>query len=238
MDYSLLLFSFSLGILSFFSPCAFPMLPGFISYYLGINNKYSYNDNITNKEKIYLFLVNGIIGGLVCASGALLVITSIGVAVSFFGDIIREIIKENLFQLNLLVGIIIIILGLIMAFNININFGLIKINPPQKKGYLSLFVYGILYSLVSISCVLPLFIGVMLRAINSINLFEGILIFILYALGLSLFLIIITVLVSVAKITIIKKLNKILPLVKKVGSAILIFVGIWLIYNYLEFVYI
>ena len=238
MDYSLLLFSFSLGILSFFSPCAFPMLPGYISYYLGIDNKIQFKEYTTKKEKTIEFFKNGIIGGIICASGALLVIISIGIGVSFFGEIIRETIKENLYQLNLIVGILLIILGLIMAFNITLNLSLIKINAPKKRGYSSLFLYGILYSLVSISCVLPLFIGIMLRALNSTNFFEGVLIFFLYALGLSLFLIILTILISIAEITIVKKFNKILPLVKKMGSIFLIFVGIWIILNYLQVGYI
>ena len=81
MDYSLFLFSFSLGIISFFSPCAFPMLPGYISYYLGIDDKYNIKDNISKKEKLYSFLKYGIIGGIVCASGALLVIITIGIGI-------------------------------------------------------------------------------------------------------------------------------------------------------------
>jgi cytochrome c-type biogenesis protein len=238
MDYSLFLFSFSLGIITFFSPCAFPMLPGYISYYLGIDSEYNIKNYISKKEKLYSFLKNGIIGGIVCASGALLVIVSIGICISFFGDLIRETIKENLFQLNLFVGIILIILGLIMVFNIKINFNFKIKNAPIRKGYYGIFFYGILYSLVSISCVIPLFLGVMIRAINTSNIIEGIIIFLTYAFGLCLFLIIITIIISIAKIAIIKKINKMLPLIQKIGSLILIIIGIWLIYNYSKFIVI
>jgi cytochrome c biogenesis protein CcdA len=76
----------------------------------------------------------------------------------------------------------------------------------------------------------------MLRAINTSSILEGILVFLAYALGLVILLIIITLLVSIAKITIIKKINKMLPTIQKIGSFILIIVGIWLIFNYLQLI--
>ena len=232
MDYSLLFFSFSLGVISFFSPCAFPMLPGYISYYIGLDNKYNNSTYKSKKEKIKIFFKDGILGGIFCASGAILSLVSIGIGISFFGNTIREIIKENLIIFDLFVGIIIIFLGLIMLLNITINIPFKIKNAPIRKGYYGLFLYGILYSLVSTSCVIPLFIGVMLRAIKTSDVIEGILVFLAYSIGLALLLIIITVLVSAAKITIIKKINKMLPLIQRIGSFILISVGIWLIYNY------
>ena len=120
--------------------------------------------------------------------------------------------------------------------NLNINLPFKVKNAPNRKGYSGLFLYGMLYSLVSVSCVIPLFVGVMLRAINSSSIFEGILVFFAYSFGLALLLILITILVSGEKITIIKKINKMLPLIQKIGSFILIIVGIWLIYNYLQII--
>jgi cytochrome c biogenesis protein CcdA len=125
-----------------------------------------------------------------------------------------------------------------MAFDIKINLNFKIKNAPIKKGYYGIFFYGILYSLVSISCVIPLFLGIMIRAINSSNIIEGIMIFLTYAFGLSLFLIIITILISIAKIAIIKKINKMLSIIQRIGSLILIIIGIWLIYNYTQLIYI
>lgn len=231
MDYSLILFSFSLGVITFFSPCAFPMLPGYISYYIGLSN----NDiklKMSKKQKIYVFLKEGIIGGLFCAIGALLILVIIGFCISFFGELIRDQIKENLIQFNLIVGMIIILMGLIMLTNYNIVLPFKIKNAPKRKGYYGLFLYGILYALVSISCVIPLFIGLVLRAIYSSNIFEGFLVFFSFALGLSILFIILTILTLGAKKAIIKHINKILPKIQKIGSIILIIVGIWIIYNY------
>ena len=86
---------------------------------------------------------------------------------------------------------------------------------------------------MGLSCVIPLFIGLMIRAINSSSILEGILVFLSYSIGLSILLIMITILVSGAKITIVKKINTMLPKIQKIGSIILIFVGIWILYYYM-----
>lgn len=231
MDYALILFSFSLGIITFFSPCAFPMLPGYISYYLGLKN----NNTIlktSKKNRIFNIIKDGVIGGIFCALGVILILIIIGISISFFGIFIRNIIKENLIQFNLFVGIVLIFMGLIMLTNYNLKLPFKIKNAPKMKGYVGLFFYGILYSLVSISCVIPLFIGLMIRAINSSSILEGILVFLSYSIGLSILLIMITILVSGAKITIVKKINTMLPKIQKIGSIILIFVGIWILYYY------
>jgi len=231
MDYSLILFSFSLGVITFFSPCAFPMLPGYISYYIGLSNN-DFKFKLSKKHRIYVFFKEGILGGLFCALGALSMLIIIGFSISFFGELVREQIKENLIQFNLVVGIIIIIMGLIMLTNYKIELPFKIKNAPKRKGYYGLFIYGILYALVSISCVIPLFIGLILRAFYSSSILEGILVFFSYALGLAILFIIVTILTLGAKTAIIKNINKILPKIQKIGSIILIFVGIWIIFNY------
>jgi cytochrome c biogenesis protein CcdA len=206
------------------------MLPGYVSYYLGI--KINYNLNISKKNKIITILKNGIFGGIICSIGIILILTIIGISISFFGNVIRNIIKENLIHFDAIVGIILIIMGFLMYSNFNIKLPKIIKNAPIKKGYSGLFFYGILYSLVSISCVIPLFIGLVIRAINTESMIESILVFLSYSIGLSFLLVIITIIVSAAKITIIEKLNKMLPIIQKIGSLIIIFVGIWLLIYY------
>ena len=120
---------------------------------------------------------------------------------------------------------------MLTKYNITLPFK-IK-NAPKRKGYYGLFLYGILYALVSISCVIPLFIGLVIRAINSSNIIEGFLVFFSFAIGLSILFIFVTILSLGAKKAIIKNINNLLPKIQNIGSIILIFVGVWIIYNYL-----
>ena len=62
MDISLMGFAFTAGLISFFSPCAFPMLPGYISYYFGYNEEDRAENRV--KNRIYYILKDGVLGGI------------------------------------------------------------------------------------------------------------------------------------------------------------------------------
>ena len=223
-------FAFAAGIISFFSPCAFPMLPAYISYYLGLDKKDE--KDIPIKNRIYNILKDGGVGGVLCALGAITVFIFFGIVVSFFGDAVRSLIRDQIVIMNPIVGVILVIMGIIMLGQLNLKLPFKIKTAPKTKGYLGLFAYGALYSLVAAGCVAPLFVGVIARAFATSSFFEGILVFLSYACGLALLLVIVTLLVACAKEAIVKKMNRLLPYVQKVGSIILIIVGVWLIYCY------
>jgi len=80
MDWTSIGFAFSAGVIAFFSPCAFPMLPGYISYYLGFLE--SKDVEATKKNTISQVLKDGVIGGVSCALGAVAVLTTIAIGIS------------------------------------------------------------------------------------------------------------------------------------------------------------
>jgi len=69
-----LTFAFTAGVFSLFSPCGFPMLLGYISYYMGA--KASLGKAITS--------------GFVCVLGLLTVFSVIGIIVSLLGSFISR----------------------------------------------------------------------------------------------------------------------------------------------------
>jgi cytochrome c-type biogenesis protein len=227
MDLTSIVFAFTAGFIAFFSPCAFPMLPAYISYYLGLIDQK--DNNIYQKNKIKLFS-EGVIGGISCAIGAISVLLIIGIGISMLGNAVRELIKENIAIIEPIVGVILIIMGFVMIFGLSIKIPIKK--SPSGKGNKSLFVYGILYALVAAGCTAPIFISVIIRAFASSSFFDGILIFLSYAMGLGILLIIITIIITTTKNVILSKIKKILPHIQRLGAIVLITVGIWLIYYY------
>ena len=230
MDISLIGFAFTAGLISFFSPCAFPMLPAYISYYLGLDKEDE--KDIPAKNRIYNIFKDGLVGGVLCAMGAITVFTLFGIGVSFFGDAVRSLIREHIVMMNLVVGAILIIMGIMMLAQLNLRLPFKVKTAPKTKGYLGLFLYGVLYSLVAAGCVAPLFVGVIVRAFATSSFVEGMFVFLSYASGLALLLVVVTLLVASAREAIVKKMNKVLPYIQKAGSLVLILVGIWLIYLY------
>jgi cytochrome c-type biogenesis protein len=220
MDVANITFAFSAGMVAFLSPCSFPLLPAYISYYLGLE------ETSPRKGKDAAVLKRGILGGVVCAVGAILVLSLIGIGVSAFGGAI----EPHIPKMELIVGAILVIMGMLMLFGTPLGFR-IKMKAGTRRGYTSLFSFGILYALATAGCVAPVFIGVVSRAISS-GFVGGMMIFLFYALGLSLLLIIVTLLIASAKEIMMARLMRAMPYVGKVAAIILIVVGVYLVCYY------
>ena len=66
LQFSGLVFAFTSGVISIFSPCSYALLPGYISYYLGSR----------------FGIVKAITGGIACTLGLLTVFTAIGALIA------------------------------------------------------------------------------------------------------------------------------------------------------------
>ncbi len=220
MDLASIAFAFSAGMVAFFSPCSFPLFPAYISYYLGLKETSPRKDQATSVLK------KGILGGIACAVGAILTLSLIGFGVSTFGGAITP----HIPKMELIVGTILVVMGVLMLPGVPLGFRT-KTKAGTRKGYESLFGFGALYALATAGCVTPIFIEVVLRAIMS-GFIGGMAIFLSYALGLSLLLIIVTLFAASVKEMAMAKLMRAMPYVERVGAIILIAVGAYLVYYY------
>ncbi len=222
MDSALLVFSFSAGILAFFSPCSFPLLPAYISYFFS-----EFRELDDSKENSAKAIKWGLGFGFSASLGFITIFILIGIISSSIGSVMNEYFP----YLAIFMGIVIIILGIIMLLEIPLSLKLpIKFNF-KKTGYSGFFLFGIAYALVSLSCVFPIFLMVVLTTFTTQGFLSGILIFILYGLGMSLFMMIITTIVISSRHQLAKRFDMILPYVNRIGGFIMVFAGIWLIYN-------
>jgi len=217
VNLALPLMAFIAGILAFFSPCSFPLLPGYIAYYLSRKE--------AHRNKIF--------HGLQAALGIIVFYLFIGI----LGVVCSEIIKQFIPMFELIIGIIIIILGLMLLLHIPIfttssQMLTTKLTTVTKKiNKLGLFFYGIIYGAASVGCTLPVFLLIIFLAIYSENLLYGIFVIMLYAIGMAVFMIIVTVLVATAKNAIIRKLKQIPKYINTICGLILLLVGIYLVIN-------
>lgn len=97
------LFTFIEGIASFISPCLLPMIPIYVSYFAGKDDK-----------KPSKTVIN--------ATGFVLGFTTIFILLSMFASSLGIIISENIKYIQIAFGIIIIVLGLNYMEILNISF--------------------------------------------------------------------------------------------------------------------
>jgi len=179
------LITFLEGIITFVSPCLLPMLPVYISYFAGSAE----NKKTTLKNAVAFVL------------GFTLVFVILG---AFAGTIGRLLIQHTII-VNLITGAIVILFGLNFTGLINIkllNSSFKLNNSVTQKGFLSTFLFGVVFSIGWTPCVGAFLGSALMMASGSGSSLQGILLLLAYSMGLGIPFIISALLIERLKSTI------------------------------------
>ncbi len=211
LDPSGLTITLAAGASALLSPCGYPMLPGYISYYMGVKSS----------------LRKAVPHGLACALGIVTVFSTIGAIASLVGAVINPYIPI----LELVAGIATVFLGVTMLIEINFSALSLPLKAPKRRGTTGIFLYGVVYGLATLGCSAPIFFAILFWAIAG-GLVSGIITFLIYSIGMGLPMILTTILVAMAKEATLKRIVNVTPWLQKISGVILIIIGIYLIYFY------
>lgn len=143
-----ILFALTAGVATFFSPCAYPLLPGYVGFYA----------SQTDSDRATL---GGAIGrGLIAGVGVLGTFALLLGAAFWIGH-------ETLSGVVLfepLVGAVLVVFGVLVVFD---RAPSLSIALPKRRSSVAGFgIFGAGYALAAAGCVAPLFIGVVGRALS------------------------------------------------------------------------
>lgn len=210
MDY---VFTFLEGIASFISPCLLPMLPIYISYFIGEDDK--------NTSK-----------AVINASGFVLGFTVVFLILSIFASQLGIFISSNIKYIKIVFGIIIILLGLnyMEIFKIKFLNKSKVINANTKNlNFIKAMLFGILFSISWTPCIGTFLSSALLLVAKQQDMIKGILLMIVYSIGLG-----IPFIISVALIEKLKEMfdfiKKNYNAIKKISGIILIIMGAYTIF--------
>ena len=199
------------GIASFISPCILPMLPIYISYFAGKEKQ---------KGKA---LINSI--GFVLGFSIIFIIFAI--LANKIGMVLTNIINN----IKILFGILIIILGLNYIEIIKIKF-LNKIGGIQIKNkefnFIKSVIFGILFSISLTPCIGTFLSSALLLIANETTLIKGIILIMLYCMGLGIPFIVSSVLIEKLK-NVFNFIKNNYKIIKIISGIILIIMGIYVI---------
>ncbi len=228
---SLLAFAVVAGTATFFSPCSFPLMPGYLTRHLQIMDK--------DPKKARTSVVSN---GLAAAGGVFLFDLILGLAIvligsSFAGSLGISGPSPNLYVriFRGTVGAFLVLLGILNLRGTGIfhNDSLTSIGKRlMKNGELKpsreMFAYGFGYVSVGIGCAGPILSGLLLFALSFGGAVEASVAFLLFAITMAGLMIGVSLLVAVSPSTL-TGLTHNGPRIKKVASLAQVAVGIFLV---------
>lgn len=218
---SAIAYAFGVGMVATFNPCGFAMLPAYLSYFLGLENTRGSNDRADATVLRALAVGASMTAGFVVVFGVLGLVL----------DPILSSIVDTLPWLTIVLGVVLVLLGIRLLMGREITVRLPKVSKgPEGRELGSVFIFGISYALVSLSCTLSLFIAAISTVIDQQNFLVGIGAFIAYALGMGLVLIVLTLAIALARQGIIGRMRGLLPYINRVSGVLLVLAGLYVAY--------
>jgi len=169
--------SFLGGIVTFVSPCVFPLIPAYISFITGTS--------LEDLEKGNVSIGNTLLNAVLFVLGFSLVFTLLGASATYLGALTGE--RKDI--LRWVGGIVVILFGLHISGIIKLKFLYHEKRLQIKKisfGYLGSFLLGIAFSVGWTPCVGPILSSILILASTQETVYHGTALLAVYSLGLGL----------------------------------------------------
>lgn len=210
MDYLLI---FLEGLASFISPCLLPMVPIYIAYFTG-----------EKEDSLKHALINSL--------GFVTGFTIVFLILSIFASQLGGFISQNMKYLKIIFGILIILFGLNYMEILKIKF----LNKSQNMNFkvknmnfIKAVLFGLVFSISWTPCIGTFLSSALLLIAKNQDLLKGIVLILIYSIGLGIPFIVSTILIEKLK-GLFNFIKKNYEIVRKISGILLIGMGIYTIF--------
>ncbi|GEO96425.1 hypothetical protein KTU01_25480 [Kocuria turfanensis] len=216
--------AFLAGMLATVNPCGFAMLPTYLAYFIGADSRAGGVRPLWAGVRAGAALSAGfslvfIAAGLLVAVGLRSIAAAMPWAAVGIGGVLM------LAGLGMLVG------WQLSGSRLNLN----RFLTPDKpgSGLKGVFGYGVAYAVAALSCSLALLLVVVAQATATGSLVGLLAVFVAYAAGSSVVLMLLSVGAALARHSLARRLQRLLPLVHRLSAVALILAGVYLVLYWL-----
>lgn len=211
-------YAFTCGLVAAVNPCGFPMLPAYLSYFIGLD------DEGTDRGGRVL---RAIASAGAVSLGFLAVFATLGIPINAGVTAIYEVMP----WLTIVIGLVLIALGIAMLA----GWKPIVLLPRLDRGgrsrrFGSMVLFGVSYAIASLGCTLPVFLVVVAGTVERSNPLSGALAFLTYCLGMTVVLMTVSVALALARDGLVRRLRELARFVDRASGALLVAVGAYLIW--------
>jgi cytochrome c-type biogenesis protein len=209
--------AFTAGMVATVNPCGFALLPAYLSAFVGLDDGTSRATAVGRALKVSAALT----AGFVAVFGV-------------FGIVISKVTSELQRYLpwaTVFIGVALVGLGIYLLSGREIVVNVPKLQRGGSDGtLLSMFLFGVSYAVASLSCTMPAFLAVTSTTFRNESFLSGVLVFVLYGLGMGLIVSVLTMAVALAKDGLVQRFRSLLPVMNKVAGGLLVVAGLYVAY--------
>jgi cytochrome c-type biogenesis protein len=210
--------SFLRGMVAAVNPCAFVLLPTYLMYFLGLEAGRADSERATVRRALLV--------GAAVTAGFMAVFVVVGAITKWSTSWVLAHAK----YVTGVAGVAFVVLGIAMLFGFTLPIASPKLTVGRRDTTIpSMFVYGLVYATVSLSCTLALFLPLLFAGDGFV---AGVVNFAAYALGMGLLVTALTVSLAVANHALLRVLRSAMQHVQLLAAAFVLLSGAYLLYYF------
>ena len=209
--YGTIAFAFGAGIVTFFAPCSYALLPGYVGYYVAATEDQSPP-------------MAGVFARGIAAAGGVLATFAVLSAVAVVAS---DVVERALPAVEWLVGLLLVGFGLVIVTG---RTGSLHVSLPQRRATVFGFgLFGAVYALAALACVLPMFLAVTVQSL-TFSAVGTAAVLAAYAGGFGVLMVVATVAIAVGHDAVTTRLADRTDTLTRLAGAILIVAGVGQLY--------
>ena len=197
------------GVATFFSPCAYALLPGYVGYYV----------SATTDDPDDVPLTGAVTRGLAASIGVVAVFAVLAAAILLVGRPMETV----LWALEPVVGVALVVLGLAVVTGRGPTWHTAL--PERRTSNAGFALFGAAYAVAAAGCVAPLFLAIVLRALTYPP-GSALVVLGAYAAGFGVLMLAATVAIAVGRNAILERLLEHRALLERGAGVALVLAGI------------
>ena len=206
------------GALSVLNPCGFPLLPAFLSFYVGTDD--------SRLPSAPSRVAQGLQIGLLVTAGFLGVFTLIGLPITLGANAVARVIP----WVGLGVGAALILVGAAALAGKSIRLAHGPDIQRDGRSRTTVVAFGASYGLASLKCTLPLFLTLIAASLTSDGTGSSLTVFVAFGVGMAVVMMALAVTAAFARHGLTRLLRRALPWLSRASGVMLVIAGSYLSY--------
>ena len=211
------------GGLAALNPCGFPLLPAFLSFYVGANEG--------QLPRAPGRVAQGLLVGLLVTAGFLGVFALVGLPIVYGASAVADAVPWA----GLAIGVLLAAAGIVALLGRRVALGIRSpVRLGRERGLATMVLFGAGYGIASLGCTLPLFLALVGASLGAGGRGDSLLVFVAYGFGMALVLTALSVAAALAREGLARGLRRLVPHMGRIAGALLLVAGAYVSYYWLR----